>query len=92
MEPEKRIKQTRNLIPLRRAAMLATDRDEMLMLKNILQESVDDNGLPGWRNDEVQKMKTAYALAHLEWRLVCQHHSEVELARIQEVTSNQGSQ
>ena len=53
MEPEKRIKQTRNSIPLRRAAMLATDRDEMLMLKNVLQEPVDDNGLQVWRNDEI---------------------------------------
>lgn len=52
MEPEKRIKQTRNLIPLRWTAMLSADRDEMLMLKNILQESVDDNGLQWGRNNE----------------------------------------
>ena len=51
MEPEKRIKQTRNLIPLRWTAMLSADRDEMLMLKNILQESVDDNGLQWGRNE-----------------------------------------
>jgi hypothetical protein len=82
MEPEKRIKQTRNLIPLRWTAMLPADRDEMLMLKNILQESVDDNGLQGRRNDERQRLNSVYALTHLEWRLVCQYHSEVELPRI----------
>ena len=52
MKSEERIEQARNLVPLRWTAMLIADRNEVLMLKNVLQQSVDDNRLQRWRNDE----------------------------------------